>query len=259
MNAFPDGWTTAALLSIACVVSSGASAAGEVIKVVSPLSAKSAEGNSSGIPPAGAPGRVQVLYLASDFAELPVTRRQLVAFNFRAYAAQNQPNNWTFPDIEVWMSTTSRTTLSNVFADNHGPNKTKVHDSSLVFPTLVTGPTGGPKYVADGPRLDTPFFYDPSQGNLLIEQVYVVAGPNAPSPNTDVQSTVGGRFLATAVGNPNSTSGALNNFVPVLQLEFEAVPEPSTFLLEGIGLVGLVACSRTIGGRRRAMRADCAS
>ena len=252
MNAFRRCWTTAGLLSIAVVVSFGTSASGEVIKVVSPSSAKNVEGNLGG-PPGGAPGRVQFLYLASDFAELPATHRQIVAFNYRGDGAQNQPNNLTFPDIEVWMSTTSRTTLSNVFADNHGPNKTKVHDGSLSFPILATGPAGGPKDIADGPRLDTPFFYDPSQGNLLIEEVYVGAGPSVPIPAIDLQSAQG-QFLATSASLPNSTSGTLAALVPVFQFEF--VPEPSTFILAGVALVGLLACRRKIGGCRRAMRRD---
>jgi hypothetical protein len=254
MNALGHRWTTAGLLGLAIVAATCASASGEVIKVVSPSSAKNADGNSSGTPTAGAPGRVQFLYLASDFAQLPATHRQIVAFNRRADGSQNQPINWTYPDVEVWMSTTNRTSLSPVFADNHGPNKTKVHDGSLTFPILTTGPSGGPKDIADGPPLDTPFFYDPSQGNLLVEQAYVVTGPSSPAPTLDLQLGAANRFLATAIGTPNSTSGGLNDFVPVLQFEF--VPEPSTFVLAGVALVGVLACRRKIGGRRRAMRCD---
>jgi len=256
MNAFRRCWTVAGLLGLV-IATLGARASGEIIKVVSPSSAKNSEGNSSGTPNAGAPGRVQFLYLASEFAQLPATHRHIVAFNYRADGNSNQPNNWTFPDVEVWMSTTSRTTLSSVFADNHGPNKTKVHDGSLTFPILATPPAEGPKDFADGQLLDTPFFYDPSQGNLLIEEAYVVSGPNFPSPTIDTQSGVSGRFLATTVGLPNSTSGTLVNSFPVFQLEF--VPEPSTFVLAGAGfaLVGLLACRSKFGGRRRAMRRDC--
>jgi hypothetical protein len=249
MNAFRHRWTTAGLLSLAIVAAMGASAAGEVIKAVSPSSARNVDGDQNGTPPAGAPGRVQFLYLASDFAQLPATHRQIAAFNYRADVAQNQSINWTYPDVEVWMSTTNRTTLLNVFANNHGPNKTKVHDGSLTFPILTTGPAGGPKDIADGPPLDTPFFYDPSQGNLLVELAYVVTGPSSPSPIIDSQSGTDGRFLATAVGNPNSTSGGLLDRVPVLQ--FEVVPEPSTFVLAGVALVGLLVWRRKTAGTAR--------
>jgi len=255
MNAFQHRWTTAGLLSIAIIAAWGARASGEVIKVVSPSSAKNSEGNLSGNPIAGAPGRVQFLYLGSDFAQLPATHRQIAAFNYRADGAQNQPINWTYPDVEVWMSTTNRTSLLSVFADNHGPNKTKVHDGSLTFPIVATPPAEGPKDFGQGTPLDTPFFYDPSQGNLLVELAYVVTGPSSPAPTIDTQSGAPGRFLATAVGNPNSTSGGLNDFVPVLQ--FEVVPEPSTFVLAGVALVGLLAWRRKSEGFRRRMRRDC--
>jgi hypothetical protein len=254
MKSIRLGWSNVGLVSIAIAAATCAVASAEVIKVVSPSSAKNAEGNLSGTPIAGEPGRVQFLYLASDFAQLPATHRQIVAFNRRADGTQNQPNNWTYPDVEVWMSTTTRTSLLSVFADNHGPNKSKVHDGSLVFPIIATGPAGGPKDVADGARLDTPFFYDPSQGNLLVELAYVVAGPSFPSPTIDVQSAAEARFLATIVGMPNSTSGSLNDFVPVAQFEF--VPEPSTFVLAGVSLVGLLAWRRKTGGFRRRMRRD---
>ncbi len=67
------------------------------------------------------------------------------------------------------MSTTDKDNLTTVFDDNHGPDKTLVYDGEVTYPLLGSGPAGGPKDFADGPTLQTPFFYDPSMGNLVIE------------------------------------------------------------------------------------------
>jgi hypothetical protein len=73
MSALRCRWTTARLLSIAVVAAIGASASGEVIKVVSRLSARNVEGDRSASPPPDGIGvREQYLYLASDFAQLGI-------------------------------------------------------------------------------------------------------------------------------------------------------------------------------------------
>jgi hypothetical protein len=130
------------------------------------------------------------------------------------------------------MSTTTRNTLTDVFNDNHGPNKSLVHDGPREFPIRATGPAGGPKDFADGMTLDTPFFYDPSQGNLLVEHV-IFSGGSIPTPTIDVQSTVAGRSLVSP--GTNSPTGTVNNDVPVMQFVF--VPEPSTFVLAWVAFL----------------------
>ena len=170
-----------------------------------------------------------------------------MAFNFRGDQTQTQAVNWSSPDEEIWISTTNKTsaTLSTVFADNHGPDKTLVHDGSYTYPILGSGPPQGPRDFADGMRFQSPFYYDPSQGNLLIEQIH--RGGTLPnlSPAIDVRSTPGFTLLGGDF-NPNGTTGTLFTGLPAMQFEF--VPEPSAVVLAGLACVNLLAW------RRRHMR-----
>jgi hypothetical protein len=128
------------------------------------------------------------------------------------------------------MSTTNKTseTLSAVFADNHGPNKTQVHDGQYVLRILGSG---SPRDFADGMRFQTPFYYDPSQGNLLIEQIHHTPTTPNPSPRNDVQSTPG--FTIVAGGfNTQATVGTRFTGLPVYQFEF-AAPPPGDFNQDG--------------------------
>jgi hypothetical protein len=229
MNTFRFS-TCAGLVSVAIVAAMGSVAPGAVIRTVSPLSASAAEGNSS-ITPSRNPIRVQHLIPASEFAGLPAANRYLVGFNFRSDQTQMAPVNWGWPSEQIWISTTSLNTLTTTFDANHGPDKKQVHNGSVSYPLLGTGPAAGPRTIADAPRLQLPFFYDPSKGNLLIERQ--VFDGNYPVPGTiDTVSGVTGRLL---VNDPGATAptGILLPSVPVMQFQFDTVPEPSTFVLIG--------------------------
>jgi hypothetical protein len=201
-------------------------ASGEVIRVVSPPAQEKVEGDSFATPSA-APIRIQHLIPAADFADLPASHRFIIAFNFRADASQMEPVDWTSGNEQVWMSTTDRDELTNVFEDNHGPDRTLVHDGALPFPLLVTGPLEGPRDFADGPRLDTPFFYDPSKGNLLIDRL--VFG-NAPSPRASIDTLFAAQDLVLINStDPSSATGTLFTSPAVFQFEFEAAPVPGDY------------------------------
>jgi hypothetical protein len=137
------------------------------------------------------------------------------------------------------MSTTGKTSLTPVYDDNHGPNKTMVHDGPLSFHVLGTGPAAGPRDVANGPRIQSPFPYDPSQGNLLIE--WRTTEPSlTPSPNLDLLLSPG--FARVLNGGPNSASGAIVFETAVF--EFQFAPEPSTNILIGLATIGQFALRR---------------
>ena len=148
----------------------------------------------------------------------------LVAFNFRSDQTQAEAVDWTFRDAELWISTTSKDTVSTVFADNHGSDKTLVFQGDYTYSLLGGGPPQGPHDFADGMRFQTPFYYDPSQGNLLIEQIHRTSSIPNPSPVGDVQSTTGFTVLGASF-NLNAVSGDLFTGLAVTQFEF-AVPEP---------------------------------
>lgn len=235
--------TVARLLSLATLAASGNLAPAEVVRIVTPPLLENVEG-ADVAHPAATPTRIQFLIPASDFSALPATHRRLVAWNYRADRSQTHPFDWTFENAQVWMSTTSKTplTLTNVFDDNHGPNRSLVQDGSITFPLLGTGPSDGPRDIADGPRLDTPFYYDPTQGNLLVEFASIEGIP-ALSPRLDVQANVGsGNNILVSLVSPTAETGNLFNQPGVLQFEF--VPEPATLVLGGTALLGLFAWRR---------------
>ena len=67
------------------------------------------------------------------------------------------------------MTPVTPTTLSPTYAANFGPTQTTVYSGALPLSSAVTGPAGGPKDFDIVINLQTPFFYNPAQGNLLIE------------------------------------------------------------------------------------------
>jgi hypothetical protein len=136
------------------------------------------------------------------------------------------------------MSTTDKTpqTLTTAFDANHGADKTLVHDGAFTLPLLGTGPPQGPRDIADGPRLQTPFDYDPSQGNLILDWMQLDGG--TPIPRIDVQSLAdpGARVVINQT-SATAATGNLLNTPAVIRFEFDVVPEPSTIALAGIILL----------------------
>jgi hypothetical protein len=226
MITFQLKWTTVGLVSVAIVAATGALASGQIVDIVAPSSAANVEGNS-GSTPGLTPLRIQHLIPASDFTNLPASNRRIVAFNFRADTTQTQVVDWTSGDEMVWMSTTNLNTLTTTYDNNHGADRTLVHNGPLPFHLLATGPAGGPRDFAPGPQLDKPFFYDPSKGNLLVDRLMFATNPSALA-TIDTQLTT---LNLTVLGNPNSSTGIL--FMEVAVLRFEFVPEPGDFNHDG--------------------------
>jgi hypothetical protein len=234
MNTFRLGWST--VVGVAIAVSTTNFASGESFRAVSPPSVANAEGDMS-VTPGRTPLRIQYLIPASDFAGLPASHRFIASFNFRSDRTQTQPVDWIIPDEQIWMSTTNKTSLTNVFDDNHGPNKSLVFDGTMTYPFLGTGPAAGPRPFADGTRLQTPFYYDPSQGNLLVELRDF--DKNYPLPASIDVVTIPSANIRLLInsGNPNGATGVpAPNTVSPMRFEF-VVPEPSTLFLTGLAFI----------------------
>ncbi len=145
--------------------------------VVSPAAFATTEGSDVVIPTSAYPGgaafangaRLQQFFSAADFtATGPLEIRQVA---FRPDGSVNQPVTTTW-NLEVILSTSTRTsdTLDLLFAANHGANVQTV--KSLGPITLQTDgmrETGQPHNFDYTINLDTPFLYDPQQGNLMLE------------------------------------------------------------------------------------------
>jgi len=179
--------------------------------------------------------RYQQVYAASQFAASgPLTISQIA---FRPDGAVSGSSLIIFfTSVQFDLSTTSRTptTLSTTFADNVGADNTTVFNSFVFRTAPVTGPAGGPKnFTVTFPI--TPFIYDPTAGDLLLDVRAFESGGGI-SDNLDAQA--GMLFTAHVdASGIGSTTGAVFRTGLVTEFEvqpFVPTPEPST-----LGMVGV--------------------
>src|SRR5262249_21659069 len=114
--------------------------------------------------------RYQQVFAASAFAS--VSGPHLITqIAFRPDAQIGGAFSSIIPNIQINLSTTSATPdgLSATFANNVGSDDTVVFSGSLSLSSAFTGPPGGPKAFDIIINLQTPFLYNPSAGNLLLD------------------------------------------------------------------------------------------
>jgi hypothetical protein len=190
--------------------------------------------------------RIQELRSATDFAAFgsPLLMTEI------AWTARfdSLPINLALSDVSIHFSTTPRlpSEISQTFADNIGVDEVVVYSGPL---RLVD--VGGEYGVRI--QFQTPFYYDPSQGNLLMDfRNY----ETLPSPST-------GRYLVnfasgfvpsvwgTGAGNVAATRGSSVSPGGIFtRFTVTPVPEPSTWLLLLTGVAAL-AFARRISKRTR--------
>jgi hypothetical protein len=146
--------------------------------IVAPNSSATVDGNGNNLVPAfaGRTIRTQQVFSASEFGTLS-SPELITSIAFRPdRLVDSDPS--TIPSFQVNLSTTSKGPdgLSATFADNIGA------DDVVVFSgiwTLSSNHTGDPKDFDVVLNLQTPFLYDPSVGNLLLDM------RTLESPSTD--------------------------------------------------------------------------
>jgi hypothetical protein len=242
-----------ALLVVASTVS--AQDPSGLIKIVIPSGRENVEGNLS-IPGSPFPIRVQEIHLASDFHALPPGGAWLVAINGRADRSLRSPTTHVEPQVRITVSTTLRQTPGAVFADNVGPDAVTVFDgrAETLFPAFNPTPQPGvnpntiPNPFSDIAHYETPFFYNPAEGNLLLDFI---------SQGTQGSFT----WDAHPIGRPFSNGGPVNS--PTANLFFSegivgqfvfstVIPEPESIALMGVGLCLAIAVGcRTSAAKRR--------
>lgn len=163
----------------------------------------------------------------------------------------------TVSNVQVSFSTTaaSSSSLSPVFAQNEGADQTLVFSGLLRF--------GSGSGYSEHVPFSSAFFYDPRQGNLLME-VKNFTGDDDPC-----RDPIHGRFpgLDAAYGSAipsgvvfatgaNTETGFVGSGVGVLtQFSFTPVPEPATAVIAGTIAVGF-ACSAMLSHRRKKKREE---
>ena len=185
----------------------GAVLSGHSQVFVSPGSVATVEGNGRlNSAPFNNVSRYQQIYAASEFTPLHGPRL-ITQIAFRVDATQAAPFTHTFTNIQFNLSTTPTPVsgLSPTFASNVGPDDTVVYSGPLTFTTANAIVWGNAKAFDLVVNLTTPFVYDPSAGNLLLDiRNFSTGSSGFFDGNSDASATPGVRlnFL------DNSTSGA---------------------------------------------------
>jgi hypothetical protein len=144
----------------------------EPFSLVVPNAFEDIEGDLSDNPEFYAVGtRWQQVIPAQEFAALTGAPHWITEIAIRPDHQVVAPRTVTWQDAAIRMSTTAKGLgeLSMVFAENAGLDESVVFDGTLVLDTAATGPPEGPRAFDYTIELTQPFFYDPSEGNFLID------------------------------------------------------------------------------------------
>lgn len=175
--------------------------------------------------------RYQQVFAASQFSGTGT----ITQISFRADGPSYSQGTLFLPtpvaNVTITLSTTTAQpgAMSKTFANNLTSTPTTVYSGTLMMSSSCTGPSGGPNAFDTRVYLTTPFTYDPSQGNLLLD---VTVNPgSAPSvPTLDAETTSSGQVTSRVYGTPSSaTSGTADNKGMIVQFTFGnfAIPTSS--------------------------------
>lgn len=195
------------------------------IKIASPSAYQNIEGPGCFCGDSAAPYRYQQVFPAADFAALGNKPHWIVGFGPRADQSVTSPHTAYLPDNHIRLSTTQRIpgNQSLVFDQNFGSDVMQFYSGPLTMVADVTGPGPGPGpkgfYRPDFTAGVTPFLYDPSKGNLVLD--FVAWQGESPKVLVDqIPST------QSVGGDPLATQGSLQSGA-IFQFTFVPVPELS--------------------------------
>ncbi len=184
------------------------------------------EGNTipfGGLYPIGLNGTgYQQVYAASDFTSSPYAIDSVTFYTVPPQNSTEQNGNGTYT---ISLSTTSAPVngLSTDMASNIGADNTIIFSGAL--PTYVAGSTLTF-------TLATPFTYDPSQGNLLLNMSISGVTNFDPADYVSQNGDFGSLSSRMVDGNATGTTGY------GLVTTFNIVPEPGTLSMAILGLAG---------------------
>jgi hypothetical protein len=227
--------------------------------IVVPNSLSSAEGNSNNEWPFRDSQRYQQVYAASQFGSGGL----ITQIAFRPDVTFGNAFSMTIANIQIDLSTTSATPdgLSDTFASNVGADDIVVYAGAFAVSTSFTGPASGPKAFDIIINLTTPFFYNPSLGNLLLDvrnfsgASLLACPPVFPSCTSvlDAQATFGDS-ISRAFSVPGGGVGSptlFNKDTWGLVTQFTVVPEPGSFGMLALSILSLVVFNCVVRMRQK--------
>lgn len=232
--------TTAVAAGLICLLAAAVNAT----SIVVPNANATVEGDTrANTAPFNNSSRYQQIFAASQFGSNPILITRLA---FRPDVTQTTPFSISFNELRLDLSTTSVAVsgLSSTFGNNIGGNNTTVFDQSTTLSSANLPGPGNTKRFDIAINFTTPFLYDPSAGNLLLDL-------RAFNPNStgfiDLQLDFTGTVtaLAFADNDPNATTGTVQPAGAVVKFTTGAqgVPESGGTLAMLLGsmaaLVGL--------------------
>ncbi|HEY9876142.1 MAG TPA: hypothetical protein V6D12_22115 [Candidatus Obscuribacterales bacterium] len=182
----------------------GTVGAAKAVTLVAPSSQASQEGNADSVQPLNVASRLQQVYAASEFSSIsgPLT---ISGLSWRLDGVSTIPINFTPTNLQISLSTTSKAVdgLSQAFNNNIGANNTVVYNG-LFTPTTSNSPSVGVKPFDINIAFTTPFVYNPTAGNLLVDVKNFSPGQFL---TLDAQRTMGDSISTVVAIGTNSSLG----------------------------------------------------
>ncbi len=204
----------------------------------------------------------QQIFTAADFGTAPLS---ITGFSYRIDANTNTPTyNFTDSSFVATLSTSKTTvaTFSTTFANNTGSDAQQVYAGALTLAGTRGTKLSDGTYAFDVVfTLQTPFTYDPTKGDLLLDTlntgtitgiVPILDASNQYPTETKRLFTAQTGAATGGTSNISLVTTILASPAPVAA----AVPEPSSWamMIGGFGTVGFAMRRR----RKVAMRVACA-
>ena len=212
------------------------------VSVVAPPEAITIQDGNSSFAPFETSGRFQQVYDSSIFSvRFPPTAGLIQQVLFRVDIA-GHGFRATIPNIQLNLSTTGRSadSLSTIFANNVGSD-----DTTALGPSSVLFLAGEGTFSVLFDVRDHPFYYDPAEGNLLIDfrinQGFGTIDPSQRVAILDAYNVAGDSISSIyASGNPGVlTGGETSSLGLATVFIFTPVPEPSILVILSIGALFL--------------------
>lgn len=205
----------------------------EEIAVILPSDLGDFEGEGVGLTSFPA-GRLQGLYAGELFSSVPETHRLITGFRWRPDASVQGPMSHLWPNLEVRLSTVGRSRLSMTFDDNLGTDETVVYEGPFELSTDAVGPPRGPYDFDIEVRFQTPFVFDPTQGNLLTDLIWTEPIRFIPVDTCCNRLDSGVEWISRTDGNPLASRATHQGFGGGTQFLFAPGPFPGDFDLNGV-------------------------